>query len=277
MPFLRKAPGKNQGKVRRIAKIAGAVAGIWLGAYVLSDSGALKHPQRQNSPQAVPKGITLVKDSALARPDYLAKSDSSVLRREMDSIARKKFPGLIVDENLVGMLAKPETRKINGIADRWAKKRGLDGSYVWATIRKESFWDTQYFLNGKDAGLMQLSPITRKELRIRGLKIDPFNHEQALQGATFLMKLYREELSHLDYYHGSRRMKFRNLPKNLQYAVLAESYNKGITITKKRLASYLSQKKDASGIMTEYSRQVLRFMREKKAYDFVISQMVRRE
>ncbi len=72
--------------------------------------------------------------------------------------------------------------------DYYAEKNDIDPLLVWAVIDVESSWKTTAVSHTGDQGLMQLAPMTAKDLDVE----DPFDPEENIRGGTqFLSYLLR--------------------------------------------------------------------------------------
>lgn len=78
------------------------------------------------------------------------------------------------------------------LVDQYAKENNLDPFLVWALIDTESAWDKNAVSSKGAQGLMQLMPMTAKDLEVR----NPFDPEENIKGGTqymnFLIQMFKD-------------------------------------------------------------------------------------
>lgn len=243
MPFLKKH------KLRRIAIAAGVTAAaIPLTFSTIREPRNVKALGRMHWPRPVIERT-------------LAETEKRIFA---------KYPGFQLNPKLAKVLGQPENVAINSFAKSECDKNGINYNFWWATIRRESFWNPLAKSKKNARGISQLTPITLKELRLRGMKVDPFNPTQAVSGSVELMKIHIQRLEKMKFYHNSRIVSYKDLPEYIKFGLQAEAYLNGITDMFDVSKSALREKKDASKLINSYGKTILAFMREKEAYDLLI-------
>lgn len=119
---------------------------------------------------------------------------------ELRARLRKRTPPSLPPSDFLGLVRRAEARgeklppmQYLQYLDRYARQHSLDPLLVWAMIDVESSWRPKVVSHKGAQGLMQLMPLTAKDLDVN----DPFDPQENIRGGTqymrFLLSMFGDE------------------------------------------------------------------------------------
>ncbi|MGC9326516.1 MAG: lytic transglycosylase domain-containing protein, partial [Candidatus Hinthialibacter sp.] len=133
------------------------------------------------------------RESVLLGPSALAsKRFSEKKAKAAESPLSSTFLAAVKKAQLRGEKIPPI--ELLHMVDRYAKKNELDPLLVCAMIETESSWRKDVVSSKGAQGLMQLMPMTARELDVA----DPFNPEENIKGGTSYMRFLLQMFDDLD-------------------------------------------------------------------------------
>lgn len=156
--------------------------------------------------------LSLKKESIQIGEDVLlAKRNAHNKQTEFKTPSSSQFLALVQKAEKRGEKLPPVT--MLKLVDQYSRQNDLDPLLIWALIDTESSWQKNIVSSKGAQGLMQLMPLTAKDLEIT----NPFDPEENIRGGTQYLRFLQNMFDDTDtalaaYYVGPGRVERNGVP-----------------------------------------------------------------